>query len=398
MTEVSAAHGAPAEPRAALGAERGGAAGRLGVAVLGSTGSIGTQTLDVVRRNPDRYRVAALATGRNAAALAAQAAEFGVPAERARLTAEDPGALAGLAALDDVDVVVNGVVGFAGLPATIAALEAGKRLGLANKESLIAAGPVVSAARRRGGGVIVPVDSEHSAIYQALRAGRREDVRRILITGSGGPFRGRRREDLTLVQVDDALKHPTWSMGPKITIDSSTLMNKGLEVIEAVELFEVALEQIEVVIHPQSVIHSMVEYCDGSTIAQLSMPDMRLPIGYALADPGRVPQSVGVIDWTTLGPLTFEAPDLEAFQCLAHAREAARRGGLAPAVLNAANEVAVEAFLAGVIDWLSIADIVGTVVTQDPGGPADTLDAVLDADRRARERASALVEHRRRAA
>jgi 1-deoxy-D-xylulose-5-phosphate reductoisomerase len=374
------------------------ASGRLGVAVLGSTGSIGTQTLDVVRQNPDRYRVAALATGRNADGLAAQAAEFDVAAERVRLTADDPAALAGLAALDDVDVVINGVVGFAGLPATIGALEAGKRLGLANKESLIAAGPVVSAARRRGGGVIVPVDSEHSAIYQALRAGRRDEVRRILITGSGGPFRGKTRSELALVSIDDALKHPTWSMGPKITIDSSTLMNKGLEVIEAVELFEVALARIEVVIHPQSVIHSMVEYCDGSTIAQLSMPDMRLPIGYALADPGRVPQAVGVIDWTTIGQLTFEPPDLDTFRCLAHAYEAARIGGLAPALLNAANEVAVEAFLSGVIDWSVIAEIVGLVVTQEAAGPADTLDAVLDADRRARERAGHLVERHRRAA
>jgi 1-deoxy-D-xylulose-5-phosphate reductoisomerase len=372
--------------------------GRVGVAVLGSTGSIGTQTLDVVRRNPDRYRVVALATGRNGDLLRAQAAEFGVPDGRARLTADDPGALADLAAQDDVDVAINGVVGFAGLPATISALESGKRLGLANKESLIAAGPVVSAARRRGGGVIVPVDSEHSAIYQALRAGRPDEVRRILITGSGGPFRGKTRHELSLVSIDDALKHPTWSMGPKITIDSSTLMNKGLEVIEAVELFQVDLDRIEVVIHPQSVIHSMVEYCDGSTIAQLSMPDMRLPIGYALADPGRVPQPVGLIDWTTLGQLTFEAPDLDTFRCLAHAYDAARRGGLAPALLNAANEIAVEAFLGGVIDWLAIAEIVGLVVTQEPAGPADTLEAVLDADGRARRRAAALVERHRRAA
>jgi 1-deoxy-D-xylulose-5-phosphate reductoisomerase len=374
------------------------ASGRLGVAVLGSTGSIGTQTLDVIRHNPDRYRVVTLATGRQRDVLAAQAAEFGVPDDRARLTADDPGALAGLAALDDVDVVINGVVGFAGLPATISALEAGKRLGLANKESLIAAGPVVSAARRRGGGVIVPVDSEHSAIYQSLRAGRREEVRRILITGSGGPFRGQTRSELTMVSIDDALKHPTWSMGPKITIDSSTLMNKGLEVIEAVELFEVDLARIEVVIHPQSVIHSMVEYCDGSTIAQLSMPDMRLPIGYALADPGRVPQAVGLIDWTSIGQLTFESPDLDTFRCLAHAYEAARRGGLAPALLNAANEIAVEAFLAGSIDWVAIAEIVGLVVTEETAGPADTLGAVLDADRRARQRAAALVERHRRAA
>ncbi len=368
---------------------------RLGVAVLGSTGSVGTQSLDVVRANPERYRVVALASGRNVDLLAAQALEFGVAAGKARICGDDPSALAGLASLDDVDIVINAVVGFAGLPATLAALESGKRLGLANKESLIAAGPVVAKARMDGGGVIVPVDSEHSALYQAMRAGSPAEVRRLLITGSGGPFRGRTRAALADVRVEEALKHPTWSMGPKITIDSSTLMNKGLEVIEAKELFEVSLDQIEVVIHPQSIIHGMVEFCDGATIAQLSMPDMRGPIGYAMADPGRVPQAVGVIDWTRLSQLTFETADLETFRCLAHAYEAARVGGLAPALLNAANEVAVEAFLAGEVSWLAIDETIGEVLASETAGPAGTLGAVLDADARGRARATQIIDRRR---
>ena len=278
----------------------------VGVAVLGSTGSIGTQALDVIRTHPDRFRVVALAAGRNTDLLAAQAAEFGVPGDRARAAAGDPGVLSGLAGLSEADVVLNAVVGVAGLPVTLTALQAGKRLALANKESLIAAGPVVAQARHGGGGEIVPVDSEHSAIHQALQTGPKEAVRRILITASGGPFRGRTPADLDRVTVADALAHPTWSMGPKITVDSSTLMNKGLEVIEANELFGVGLDRIEVVVHPQSIVHGMVEWTDGSTIAQLSMPDMRLPIAYALAAPGRTdhppgargdPHPPGVIDW-----------------------------------------------------------------------------------------------------
>jgi 1-deoxy-D-xylulose-5-phosphate reductoisomerase len=363
----------------------------LGLAVLGSTGSIGTQALDVARANPDRYRVVALAAGRASDALAAQGAEWGLGPDRVRACASDPGALAELAVLDDVDVVVNGVVGFAGLPATIAALEAGKRLALANKESLIAAGPVVRAARERGGGAIVPVDSEHSALHQALRAGSLAEVRRLVVTGSGGPFRGRTLAELAEVTVAEALRHPTWSMGPKITIDSSTLMNKGLEVIEAHELFGIDLERIEVVIHPQSVVHGMVEFCDGSTIAQLSMPDMRLPIAVALADPARLPQATGVVDWTTIGALTFEVPDVDTFRCLPLAYEAARRGGVAPAVLNAANEVAVEAFLTDRVGWPAIAAVVEDALTAHPGGPADTLDAVLEADREGRAHAQAAL-------
>ena len=317
---------------------------RRRVVVLGSTGSIGTQALDLLSRHRDDYEVLALAAGRNTDLLARQAAEFGVPSDRARSCVDAPDVLAELAAHPDADVVLNAVVGFAGLPATLAALRAGKRLALANKESLIAAGPVVAKARADGGGEIVPVDSEHSAIYQCLRGGRPSEVRRIILTASGGPFRGRTAADLAGVTVADALAHPTWTMGAKITIDSSTLMNKGLEVIEAHELFGVGFDRVDVVVHPQSIVHSMVEFVDGATIAQLSLPDMRLPIGLALGAPERLPEAYGAIDWARLRELTFDVPDLETFRCLALAYEAGRTGGTAPAILSASNEVAVESF------------------------------------------------------
>jgi len=357
------------------------------VVILGSTGSVGTQALDVVRSHRDRYEVVGLAAGRNADLLEAQRIEFGVAPECARVCADDPDALAELAAHPDAHVVLNAVVGFAGLPATIAALESGKRLALANKESLIAGGPVVAAARARGGGEIVPVDSEHSALYQALRAGAPHEVRRLLLTASGGPFRGYTREELELVTVADALKHPTWDMGAKITIDSSTLMNKGLEVIEAHELFGLEFDRIDVVVHPQSVIHGMVEFCDGATIAQLSMPDMRLPIGLALGAPDRLDEPFGAIDWTTLSELTFEPPDVEVFECLALAYDAGRTGGSAPAVLSGANEVAVAAFLGGAIPWRAIAAVVADTLACGTGSVAEVAD-VLEADRVARERAT----------
>jgi 1-deoxy-D-xylulose-5-phosphate reductoisomerase len=357
------------------------------VAVLGSTGSIGTQALDVVRGHRDEFEVVALASGHNAELLRAQAAEFGVPAEQARVCSGDPAVLAELAAHPDADVVLNAVVGFAGLPATLAALEHGKVLALANKESLIAGGPVVSAARERGNGEIVPVDSEHSALYQALRAGAPREVRRLIVTASGGPFRGRTRAELEHVSVADALRHPTWDMGAKITIDSSTLMNKGLEVIEAHELFGTGFDAIDVVVHPQSVIHGMVEFVDGATIAQLSMPDMRLPIGLALGAPGRLDEPFGAIDWTTLSDLTFEPPDTDAFPCLGLAYAAGRAGGSAPAVLSGANEVAVAAFLDGRIPWTAIAAVVTDVLDHGTGNVSEVAD-VLDADRAARERAA----------
>jgi 1-deoxy-D-xylulose-5-phosphate reductoisomerase len=366
---------------------------RTNVVLLGSTGSIGTQALEVVRDHPDDYRVVALAAGSNEEALRAQAQEFGVPAERACLTGATPEVLAELAALGDADVVLNAVVGFAGLPATLAALAHGKRLALANKESLIAGGPVVAKARVEGGGEVVPVDSEHSAVYQSLRAGRASEVAKIVLTASGGPFRGRTSAELAQVTVADALAHPTWTMGPKITIDSSTLMNKGLEVIEAHELFGVDFDRIEVVVHPQSVVHGMVEFTDGATIAQLSMPDMRLPIGLALGAPHRLDQPFGAIDWRTLGTLTFEAPDLDAFPCLRLAYAAGRAGGGAPATLSGANEVAVEAFLDGRIPWLGIAETVDEALQAGTGNVEDVSD-VLEADRVARERARRAIANR----
>jgi 1-deoxy-D-xylulose-5-phosphate reductoisomerase len=366
---------------------------KRGVVVLGSTGSVGTQALDVIARHPDDYRVVALAAGSNVELLAEQARAFGVPSDLARSCLHAPQELADLAAHPDADVVLNAVVGFAGLPATIGALEAGKRLALANKESLIAAGPIVAKARAAGGGEIVPVDSEHSAIWQCLRSGRHTEVERIILTASGGPFRGRTPAELATVTRADALRHPTWQMGAKITIDSSTLMNKGLEVIEAHELFGVDFDHIDVVVHPQSIVHGMVEFRDGATVAQLSTPDMRLPIGLALGAPDRLPEAFGAIDWSTVGTLTFEPPDPATFRCLALAYEAGRVGGTAPAVLSAANEIAVEAFLEERVAWTAIAEIVEEVLNAGTGS-ADEVADVLAADQLARERARTSVLRR----
>jgi len=363
------------------------------VVLLGSTGSIGTQALDVIAAAGGRYEVVALAAGRNTDLLEQQRVALGLPADRARSCVDDPDTLAELAALPEADVVLNAVVGFAGLPATLAAVEHGKRLALANKESLIAGGPVVARARAGGGGEIVPVDSEHSAVYQALRGGTPDEVARVILTASGGPFRGKTRAELERVSVADALKHPTWTMGAKITIDSSTLMNKGLEVIEAHELFGVDFDQIAVVVHPQSIVHGMVEFTDGATIAQLSLPDMRLPIGLALGAPARLDRAYGPIDWTTLGTLEFGPPDLEAFPCLRLAYDAGRAGGGAPATLSGANEIAVEAFLDGRIPWLGIAAVVDEVMQLGTGNVRDVAD-VLEADRLARARARDAIERR----
>jgi 1-deoxy-D-xylulose-5-phosphate reductoisomerase len=378
------------------------------LAILGSTGSIGTQALDVVRADPDHHEVVALAAGSSVDRLAEQVAEFrpklvavADPARRAELVERvppgtevlaGPGSLATLATA--ADTVLNAVVGFAGLDVTMAALGTGRRLALANKESLIAGGPVVRTVRDTPGAELVPVDSEHCAVHQCLRASDRPgvEVARIVLTASGGPFRGRTRDELAAITVAEALAHPTWAMGPKITVDSSTLMNKGLEVIEAHELFGTAYEQVEVVVHPQSVVHSMVEYSDGATVAQLSLPDMRLCIGYALAWPHRLPVPYGRIDWTHLGRLDFEPPDLDTFRCLRLAYAAGRAGGLAPAVLSGANEVAVQAFLDGALAWIAIPDVLEGVLSRHDGGPADTVEAVIDADRRARSLARDLIE------
>jgi len=384
--------------------------GQVAVSVVGSTGSIGTQTLDVVRGDPSRFEVVALGAQRSVDRLAAQAHEFrprtvaiGDPSLAAGLAPRLPSGtelvvgVDGLAAIaTDADVVVNGVVGFAGLTVTLAALEAGRRLALANKESIIAGAPVVARVRRTPGAEIIPVDSEHCAVHQCLRSGRAEDVARLLLTASGGPFRGRSADELAHVGLDEALAHPTWSMGPKITVDSSTLMNKGLEVIEAHELFGVPYEAIDVVVHPQSVVHSMVEFVDGAVVAQLSMPDMRLPIGYALAYPGRLGTPFGAIDWTTLSVLEFEQPDRATFRCLDLAYSAGRAGDLAPAWLNAANEVAVAAFLDGRVTWSAIGEVVQSSLDRYDAGPAAerTVDDVLAADAAARRVAVGVVAAR----
>jgi 1-deoxy-D-xylulose-5-phosphate reductoisomerase len=376
------------------------------VAVLGSTGSIGVQTIEVVEAEEDRYEIVALAAGSSVELLAAQANRVrprvvGLADDRRAAELKElldpgieieagPGALAALAT--EAEVAVNGVVGFAGLPVTMAALGAGRRLALANKESLIAAGPVVRAVRDTPGAELVPVDSEHCAVHQCLRAGEgTRRLERIVLTASGGPFRGRSADDLAAVTVEQALAHPTWSMGPKITVDSSTLMNKGLEVIEAHELFDVDYDHIEVVVHPQSIVHSMAEFSDGTTMAQLSMPDMRLPIGYALAYPDRIGTAFGRIDWAEPATLTFEPPDRATFACLDLAYAAGRSGETAPAWLSAANEVAVDAFLEGRISWSTIAVLVGAALDRWDGAAADSLDAVLGADRAGRAAASELL-------
>jgi 1-deoxy-D-xylulose-5-phosphate reductoisomerase len=378
------------------------------VALVGSTGSIGTQALEVVAAEAGRYRVVALAASSSVALLAEQAnrvrpdvvaiADRSRAAELARLVPRGTEVLAGEESLATVaalaDVVVNGVVGFAGLPVTLAALRAGKRLALANKESLIAGGPVVQAVRGTPGAEIVPVDSEHCAVHQCLRAGAADEVARLVLTASGGPFRGRTREQLGTVGVADALAHPTWSMGPKITIDSSTLMNKGLEVIEAHELFGLPYDDIDVVVHPQSVVHSMVTFTDGASLAQLSMPDMRLPIAYALGWPDRSTVPFGVVDWTTIGRLDFEPPDRHAFPCLDLAYAAGREGGSAPAWLNAANEVAVAAFLGGRLSWLGIADVLKAALDLHDGVVLDSAEAVIATDRLAREVTERIVATR----
>ncbi|MEV7808882.1 1-deoxy-D-xylulose-5-phosphate reductoisomerase [Microbispora sp. NPDC088329] len=383
------------------------------VVVLGSTGSIGTQALDVVANASGRFRVTALAAGGGRAdLLARQAAEFGaetvavadpaaVPALREALAAAGarPRVLAGPEGVAEVaaspcDVVLNGITGALGLTSTLAALEAGRVLALANKESLIVGGPLVK--RLAGPGRMIPVDSEHSALAQCLWAagpGGADPaaVRRLVVTASGGPFRGRKRAELTDVTPEMALNHPTWSMGPVITVNSATLVNKGLEVIEAHLLFDIGFDRIEVVVHPQSIIHSMVEFTDGSTVAQASPPDMRLPISLALAYPERVPGAARPVDWTAAHTWTFEPLDDEAFPSVALARHVGALGGTAPAVYNAANEVCVEAFLKGALPFLGIVDTVERVVAAHTPGPAASVEEVLTADAWARARAAELT-------
>ncbi|MFF5110620.1 1-deoxy-D-xylulose-5-phosphate reductoisomerase [Streptosporangium sp. NPDC000509] len=383
------------------------------VVLLGSTGSIGTQSLDVIARNPGRFRVAALAAyGGRIDLLARQAAEFrpdvvavadpsALPQLREALAAHGVGArvLAGPdgvaeAAAWPADVVLNGITGALGLTSTLAALEAGRVLALANKESLIVGGPLVKRLAKPG--QLIPVDSEHSALAQCLWAAGpagpdASAVRRLVVTASGGPFRGRSRADLADVTPEQALAHPTWSMGPVITVNSATLVNKGLEVIEAHLLFDIGFDRIEVVVHPQSVIHSMVEFVDGSTIAQASPPDMRLPIALALGWPERVADASAAVDWTAAHTWTFEPLDEEAFPAVALARQVGKAGGTAPAVYNAANEVCVEAFMAGRLPFPGIVDTVEAVLCEHEVTEAASVAEVLDADSWARIRARELT-------
>lgn len=365
--------------------------------VLGSTGSIGTNTLDVVAALPGRFEVVGLAARSRRAELFAQAARFrpqwvavtgedrstdGLPAGVELVASPDE--LARRVQAPEVDVVVSAVVGAAGLRGTWAALEAGKTVALANKETLVAAGQLVMDLVAAKGGRLLPVDSEHSAIFQAM-AGAPAAVERVVLTGSGGPFRGRTRTELEGATVEQALAHPTWRMGPKITVDSATLMNKALEVIEARWLFGLPPDRIEVVIHPESMVHSFVEFADGSVLAQVSPPDMRLPIQYALTYPERLPGPAKRLDWSTLSAFHFERPDRETFPALDLGYEVARRGGTAGAVLNAANEAAVEAFLARQLPFLDIPRVGRAVLDAHTFDPRPTLDGLLAADRWARQ-------------
>lgn len=378
---------------------------RIGVVVLGSTGTIGRLTLEVAERHSSRIRVIGLSARQNASLLGRQAAVH-APEAVALADADAAGAfereVAGrwqgelltgeegscrLATWPMADVVVNGIVGAAGLAPSLAALEAGRRLALANKESLVMAGNLVREARDRSGGELIPVDSEHSAILQCLAGRGADKVRRILLTASGGPFRGYSLEALAKVTPEEALRHPTWRMGPRITIDSATLFNKGMELIEARWLFDLPMERIEVWIHPQSVVHGLVEMLDGSLIAQLSRPDMHLPIQLAISYPQRWDQAVETCNLAAMGPLEFEPPDEASFPCLGLAREAARLGGTAPAVANAADEILVGAFLAGKIPFPAIPEGLRAVLKKHVPIQEPVLEQILAADRWARREA-----------
>jgi 1-deoxy-D-xylulose-5-phosphate reductoisomerase len=390
------------------------------IVLLGSTGSIGTQAIDIVRRSPDRFRVVAIgAGGGNVGLLAEQALTLGVDAvgvakasaaqdlqlafyaeaSRHGYSAGDfriPKILAGPDAMTELatwpsDIVLNGVVGSLGLAPTLAALRAGRTLALANKESLVAGGPLVKAAVARPG-QIIPVDSEHSALAQCLRAGTAAEVRRLIVTASGGPFRGRRREDLTGVTPEQALAHPNWDMGPVVTINSATMVNKALEVIEAHELYDIPYDRIEVMVHPPSVIHSMVEFVDGSTIAQASPPDMRLPIALALGWPDRVPEAAAAVDWTSAHTWELAPLDDEAFPAVRLAKAAGEAGHPRPAIYNAANEECVAAFVAGRLPFLGIVDTLDRVLAAAPDFPEPgTVDDVLAAEAWARARAREII-------
>lgn len=372
------------------------------LSVLGSTGSIGTQTLEAAAACG--HRVLALTANRNIDLLERQARQFhpiltaaadptAAAALALRLADTDIQVLAGeegvlaAAALPQADTAVTALVGIAGLAPTLAAIDSGKRIALANKETLVCAGPLVMARAKEKGAEILPVDSEHSAIFQSLQGSRAKEVKRILLTASGGPFFGKTRQELAGVTAAHALKHPNWDMGAKVTIDSATLMNKGLELLEAMSLFQVPPEKIQILVHRESILHSAVEYCDNSVIAQLGAPDMRLPIQYALSYPDRVEGPAQPLDLFSVGKLTFAPPDVKTFPCLALAIQAARAGGTAPAILNGANEVAVAKFLRGEIGFLDIPRVVEHALLTVPRTQTLTLEIIRQADRAARQAA-----------
>jgi 1-deoxy-D-xylulose-5-phosphate reductoisomerase len=375
------------------------------IVILGSTGSIGTATLQVVSAYPDRFRVAGLTAGRNVPLLLDQISVFkpevvAVPDDDtcaelkkglSSLTGPRPEVLYGVegicrvAEMTSAHVVISAIVGSAGLLPTLCAVRSGKTVGLANKETLVMAGDIVMSEAAACGSVIIPVDSEHSAVFQCLQGHERKSLARIILTASGGPFIGRTHEEMKDVTPDDALKHPNWSMGRKISIDSATLMNKGLEVIEACRLFDLPAQEIDVLIHPQSIIHSMVEFIDGSLLAQLSRPDMKGPIAYALSWPERLDSVMEAVPWADLAPLTFQGPDREAFPCLSLAYSALEAGGTMPAVLNASNETAVQAFLDGIVRFTDIPAIIKKVMDSHAPQRADDIAVILEADRWARE-------------
>ncbi|GAB3386291.1 1-deoxy-D-xylulose-5-phosphate reductoisomerase [Lysobacter fragariae] len=381
------------------------------IAVLGATGSIGASALDVIARHPQQLRATVLAAGSKVAELVAlcqrhrplhavisDTSKFDALREGLRAAGLDTQAHAGdaaveqLAGSDACDTVVAAIVGAAGLPSTLAAARAGKRLLLANKESLVLAGELLMRTAHDSGATIVPIDSEHNAIFQCLPdAHAHRGLKRILLTASGGPFRGRRREELLAVTPEQAVAHPKWSMGPKISVDSATLMNKGLEVIEAHHLFGVGRDRIDVLVHPQSLVHSLVEFVDGSTLAQLGLPDMRTALAVGFGWPERISSGVGGLDLLQHGRLDFEAPDLAAFPCLRLAFQALEAGGTAPAMLNAANEVAVSAFLQRRIAFLSIAELVESTLDALPSTSADSLESLRAADAAARAHAQAAI-------
>ena len=374
------------------------------LSILGSTGSIGTQTLDIVKRFPEEFRITALSANRNIRLLKEQIREFkpyivSVGSESAEKLAKDVDipvfkgekGLIKVATHEKADTVVTSVVGSAGLIPTIEAIRAGKNIAIANKETLVTGGEIVMDEARKNKVSIMPVDSEHSAIFQALNGENRKEVKKIILTCSGGPFIGKKQDDLRDVRVEQALDHPTWNMGGKITIDSATLMNKGFEVIEAHYLFEVSYEQIEVVVHPQSIIHSMVEFVDGSIIAQLGNHDMRIPILYALSYPKRLKLGLPSLDLTNIDKLTFLRPDLETFRCLVYAYEAGKISGTMPCVLNAANEVAVEHFLKGKIRFLDIPYLIRKMMDSHRPIKRPTIDDIIRIDRDIKDKARSVV-------